>query len=178
MKINVVGTSASGKTTFANAIARALDLPCIEMDALFWGPNWTQTPDDVFLARLQAQLRAPCWVLDGNYTRTIAIKWRHVDIVVWLDYSFARTLSQSISRALRRLASGRELWPNTGNRESLARLLSRDSIVWWCVKGYFKNRQKYQRAMSDPQYEHIQFVRLRTPRQAGAWLESLSGRAG
>ena len=34
-RINVVGTSGSGKTTVAGAIAERLGLPHIEMDALF-----------------------------------------------------------------------------------------------------------------------------------------------
>ena len=39
-RINVVGTSCSGKTTLARAIAGRLGLPYTELDALFWGPRW------------------------------------------------------------------------------------------------------------------------------------------
>ena len=38
------------------------------------------------------------WVLDGNYTRTTSIKWKEVDMVIWIDYSFLRTLFQAIHR--------------------------------------------------------------------------------
>ena len=146
------------------------------MDAVFWGPEWSESPDSVFFPTLESHLSAPAWVLDGNYTRTIAIKWREVDIVVWLDYHFTRTSYQSISRALSRSISGDELWPGTGNRESFSRMFSRDSIIWWCVKSYRKNRRKYEAMMQDPQYSHIRFVRLQTPTQARAYLESVAAR--
>lgn len=102
MKINIIGTSGSGKSTFGRRIAEALAIPYIEMDRLYWRANWQGTPDDEFLATLEKALAAsPDWVLDGNYNRTRDVKWRDVDLVVWIDRGFIRTL-----------------WPGTGNRES------------------------------------------------------------
>ena len=57
-RINVVGTSCSGKTTLARDLARRLVLPHVEFDALFWGPNWTPVPTDVFRERLTTSLAA------------------------------------------------------------------------------------------------------------------------
>jgi adenylate kinase family enzyme len=71
VKINVIGTSGSGKSTLAKQIATALSIPCIEMDRLYWRPDWQGTPDDEFQAKLEQALQAsPDWVLDGNYNRT------------------------------------------------------------------------------------------------------------
>ena len=70
MKINIIGTSGSGKSTFGRRIAEALAIPYIEMDRLYWRANWQGTPDDEFLATLEKALAAsPDWVLDGNYNR-------------------------------------------------------------------------------------------------------------
>lgn len=170
MKINVVGTSASGKSTFGKALADVLGVPFIEMDALFWRPNWTEPSDEEFFANLQAAIALPAWVLDGNYTRTIPIKWNDVDTVIWLDYSFTRTLFQSVTRALNRSWTRAELWPDTGNHETFAKLFSKDSIVLWCWRGYPRNRKKYLKAMSNPELAHIQFVRLTSPKAAKRYL--------
>jgi len=162
LKINVVGTSASGKSTFGEQLAKRLDIPFIEMDAVFWGADWREPPDAEFFPKLEIALSEESWVLDGNYTRTIPIKWKDVDLVIWLDYSFTRTLYQSITRAINRLYTREELWPNTGNRESFRKLLSKDSIVLWMIRAYPRNREKYLKAMTNPDFSHIEFVHFKT----------------
>jgi len=39
-RISVIGTSGSGKTTFANKLAGILRIPHVELDALYWEANW------------------------------------------------------------------------------------------------------------------------------------------
>lgn len=174
MKINVIGTSGSGKSTLARRIASQLNIPYIEMDLLYWRPNWQGTPKEEFYARLTQALRQPDWVLDGNYDRSRDIKWRDVDIVVWVDYGFWHTLRQVTLRAIARARSRQELWPETGNRESLRRaFLSRDSIIFWMLKTWHRNRQRYGEYMVDPRYQHLRFVRISTPQQADEFLATL-----
>ena len=174
MKINVVGTSGSGKSTVARQIAKRLSIPYIEMDALFWGPDWYWPSDEEFDAKLRAALAQESWVLDGNYKRTTPIKWENVDMVVWVDLSFPRTLFQASKRALSRLISQEEFWPNTGNKESLRKLLSKESIVLWTIKTYKHNRRKYLAMIVDEQYANITFVRLTSPKEVDAFLSTLS----
>ncbi|MGB2963044.1 MAG: shikimate kinase [Anaerolineales bacterium] len=129
MRINVIGTSGSGKTTFGRDLANILNIPFVEMDAIFWGPEWTFPEDDELFRRLASSLEAESWVLDGNYTLTLPIKWERVETVIWLDFSFPRTFYQALARAIIRAITGEELWPGTGNKESFRKLLSRESIV-------------------------------------------------
>jgi len=170
MRINVIGTSGSGKTTFGRQLAETLDLPFLEMDAIFWGPDWYSPPDDEFFPRLTKLLEGENWVLDGNYTRTLPIKWVQVDVVIWLNYNFIRTIYQAIRRALTRLFSQEELWPNTGNRESLKKLFSRDSILWWTISTYTRHVKRNAAYLDAEQYSHITFHRIRSPGQAARFL--------
>jgi len=174
MKINVVGITASGKSTFGRKLAEAINVPFIEMDTIFWGPNWRESPDEEFFKDLEAALSPPDWVLDGNYSRTTHIKWKEIDTVIWLDYSFQKTIYQSLSRAIKRAYFKTELWPNTGNYETFGRMFSKDSIVWWCIKSYSKIRERYKEIMSNPKYAHIEFVRLRTQEEAEEYILSLT----
>jgi len=175
LRVNVVGTSGSGKSTLSRRLAQRLDVPCIEMDRLYWRPDWQGTPDGELFARLEQRLAAsPGWVLDGNYNRSRPVKWRDVDLVVWLDYGFGRTLYRAVRRAVSRAWRKNELWPGTGNRESFRRsFFSRESIIWWTMKTWRQNRRRYLADMQDPQYARIRFIRLRTPREAEQLLREL-----
>ena len=114
-------------------------------------------------------------MLDGNYTRTIPIKWERVDMVIWLDYSFPRTFYRSVKRALRRSFTKEELWEGTGNRESLRRsFFSKDSIILWSVKNFRAVRRKYEVLLGDKKYSHIKFVRLRNPSEADSFLATIN----
>ncbi|MCK7450294.1 adenylate kinase [Enterobacter chengduensis] len=175
MKINVIGTSGSGKSTLAKQITAELAIPYIEMDRLYWQADWQGTPDDVFQAKLEQALQAsPDWVLDGNYNRTRPVKWRDVDVVVWVDYGVARTLWQAVTRAVKRAWYKHELWPDTGNRESFRRaFLSSESIIIWTIKTWRNNRTRYAADLQNPQYRHIRFVRITRREQVQTLIASL-----
>ena len=172
-KINVVGTSGSGKSTFSKALAEILHYPYIEMDAIFWKPDWEESSDEVFFHKLKKALQEEYWVLDGNYSRTTSIKWKEVDTVIWLDFNFVRTLYQAIKRAINRAITQKELWPGTNNRESFKKLFSRDSIVLWTITTYWGKKSRYLSMMKDSKYQHINFVRLRTPRDCEKYLDKV-----
>ena len=174
--INVVGTSASGKSTFSKALAAKLNVKYIEMDELFWKPNWQESNNSEFLPKVQAAISNDGWVLDGNYSRTSSLKWARVHTVIWIDYSFSRTVFQAFKRAIQRIVSKREIWPNTGNVESFQKtFLSRKSIILWTLQNYHSNRKKYLGIMTSDEYSHINFVRLKSPKDAKEYIaESIS----
>ena len=171
-RINVVGTSGSGKSTFARRLAERAGLLYLELDFLYWKPGWIQPSDEEFFAKVREALADGGWVLDGNYTRTVPIKWENVDLIVWLDFSFGLTLFRALKRAAARAWSKEELWAGTGNRESLVRLFTRDSILWWTIKTHAKNRRRYESCLADPRFAHLRFVRLRSPTAAEEFLKN------
>jgi adenylate kinase family enzyme len=81
-RINIIGTSGSGKSSFAKKLSQITGFPYVEMDKVFWGPNWKWPSDEEFFSKLKVALAGEKWILDGNYTRTIPIKWEKVDLVI------------------------------------------------------------------------------------------------
>jgi adenylate kinase family enzyme len=171
-RINVVGTSGSGKTTVAAAIADRLGIPHIEMDAFFWQAEWGETPDEELLPRVDEATDGPAWVLDGNYSRTRPIVWPKADTIVWVDYSFPRVFGQLLSRTIRRAATRKPMWG--GCVESLRlSFFSRKSILLWCLQTYWRRKRNYPEIIARPEHAHLNVVRLRSPRETKAWLRSL-----
>ena len=173
-RINVVGATGSGKTSTGKRLAGILGVPFVEMDALFWGPNWTQSPDDVLRARVEDAVRGDRWVIDGNYSRVQSIIWERVDTVLWMDYPFRTVLWQLFRRTLRRVISKEELWAGTGNTERWGNAFaSKDSLFVWLTTSYWRRRRRYARAVASPENSHIDFVRLTSPSKTRKWLNDL-----
>lgn len=172
-RINVIGTSGSGKSTFSRKLAGTLGYPCIEMDRIYWRPNWEEADDETFLAELQNSICGESWVLDGNYSKTQPVKWKSVDTVIWLDYGFLRTFYQVVCRSIERAVTKTELWPGTGNRESFRRtFFSRDSIVLWMLTSYRKNKKRYANLIAGNEYPHVKFIRISSPKQAREFVKA------
>ena len=172
-RINVVGTSCSGKTTLARAIAARRGLPYTELDALFWGPRWEPVPSEVFHARVAEALRGDRWVLDGAYTgsRVGPRIWERADTIVWLDYPMPLVLGRWARRTVARIRSQEEFWPGTGTRESIGNALRRGGLLWWIMRTHYGRRRRIRdRLAAAP---HLSSVRLRSPREADRWLASL-----
>ena len=173
-RINIIGTSGSGKSTFAKQLAELLSIKYIEMDALFWDRGWQGRKDTDFFSSLKDMITQDAWVLDGNYTRSTSIKWKNVDTVIWLDYSFWCTFMQLIKRSIIRIYTKKELWPGTGNIESCRQtFLSKESILLWMVQSFYKNRRKYRAIISNQNYQYIHFIRFTSPRDCATFLVTL-----
>ncbi|MEE3719777.1 ATP-binding cassette domain-containing protein [Tumidithrix elongata RA019] len=168
-RISIVGTSGSGKTTLAKNISQLLQIPHVELDALHWEPNWIEAPDQVFRDRISKALSGDRWVVDGNYSKVRDLVWGSADTVVFLDYPFEIVLRQLLRRTLQRSLNKEELW--SGNRESIYKtFFSQDSILLWMLKTYANNRKKYPALLQQPEYKHLSFVHLRSPKMTEAWL--------
>ncbi len=175
-RVNVVGTSGSGKSTFAKQLATVLDSQYIEMDRLYHGPNWSEAEPEVFRERLVDVTSGERWVLDGNYhSKSWDIKWSRATAVIWIDPSFTLNLWQAVTRAAHRAWTQQELWPGTGNRETFRKsFLSHDSVVLWTITSYRRLQRRYTDAMRNPPYSHLNFERLRGRRAVAKFLGALA----
>ncbi|MBA3524374.1 MAG: adenylate kinase, partial [Geodermatophilaceae bacterium] len=171
----VVGDAGSGKTTFARVLAARLDVPHIEIDAIFHQPGWTRLPDEQFVARVTAATAGDAWVVDGNYSRVRDIVWGRADTVVVLDLPRRRVMAQLLARTLSRAATRRELW--NGNREQWRNLVGRDpehNILLLSWTRYPVNRQRWRAAAVDPRWSHLTWLRARSRREVRDLLDAVT----
>lgn len=167
----IVGNAGSGKSTLAAALAGRLGVLHVELDAIFHLPGWTELPVDEFRAKVTAATAGDGWVVDGNYTIVRDIVWRRADTVVWLDFPRRLVMSRVVRRSLARVLTRRQLW--NGNRERLRNLVSMNpeqSIIRWAWTRHGVYHARFRDASADPAWTHLTFVRLRSPREAKAFL--------
>ena len=86
-KVIVLGSAGSGKSTLERKIGELLEIEVIHLDSYYWQPNWVATPDDEWTAKVKELLEHERWVMDGNYTRSLELRLKTADAVIFLDRS-------------------------------------------------------------------------------------------
>jgi len=167
-RINVIGTSCSGKSTFARKLAAKLDLQHVELDHVNWEPGWIEVGPEVFRQRALAAVAGESWVVDGNYRIAREIIWPIADTLIWLDYPLRVVVWRSIKRSISRVIF-RQTCCN-GNRESIRRALSRDSIILWVLQTHRSRHRNFQELLPKLASAGAEIVVLRSPRAAEQWI--------
>jgi adenylate kinase family enzyme len=168
-RVVVLGTSGSGKTTLARELARRMNVPHIELDAIYWQPNWTGLPKPIFRERVGAAVAQEAWALCGSYAPVRDLTLARADTVIWLDYPMRTVFTRVLARSLRRTFTREVLWGN--NRESLyLQFCTRESILLWVINTWRIRRRDYPRLLRGEACRHVRVLRFRSPAQTAAWL--------
>lgn len=85
-KIIIIGCPGGGKSTFARKLHEVSGIPLYHLDMMHWNADRTTVPREVFQEKLEAALRQECWIIDGNYNRTMEMRMQACDTVIFLDY--------------------------------------------------------------------------------------------
>jgi adenylate kinase family enzyme len=176
MRIVVVGSSGSGKSTFAQQLVKEFGLEHIELDAINWQAGWRDlnTHDvDEFKRRVAERVAAERWVCDGNYSTVAPIVWGRMTHLVWLDYSRAVIMPRVIRRSLLRAIDGKELWPGTGNRERFRDWLSPEHPIRWAWSTHAHRRKTYEATLASPALARVRVFRLRRPADAASAIAAM-----
>jgi adenylate kinase family enzyme len=156
----------------ARRIAQAHGIPHIELDALYWGPDWTPAPIAEFRRVVQEAAGRENWVIDGNYSRVRDIIWPRASHLVWLNLPFARVFRQALIRTAKRVVTREQLW--SGNRETLQDVLfTRDSILWWVIRTHRSKAREFRRLSQDSRYQHLKIYEIRSARNLQEMLAEM-----
>jgi adenylate kinase family enzyme len=177
VRVVVIGSSGSGKSTFAARLAGARGPARVALHALNWGPGWlnrSAEEPEAFQRLVDDATAADRWVTDGNYRAAMTRTLPRATHLVWLDYPRAVVMRRVIWRSFRRAAGGRELWPGTGNREDFRRWLDKEHPIRWAWDTFERRRRSYAELWADPALAHVTKHRLRRPHEAAALIRTLS----
>lgn len=97
-RVVILGCPGSGKSTFAEKLHARTGLPLLHLDSIWWKADRTHVARSEFDQRLAAVLATPEWIIDGDYSRTYAVRIQACDTVFFLDYGEAVCMAGICSR--------------------------------------------------------------------------------
>ena len=106
-KIIVIGCPGAGKSTFARALRSKTGLPLFYLDMLFHQPDRTTVGREAFDAALREIIERGEWIIDGNYQRTLPLRFEACTDVFLFDLP----VEQCLENAAARVGSVREDLP-------------------------------------------------------------------
>lgn len=86
-KIVVIGPCGAGKTFFCFKLLSILNYPLFHMDKIIFKSNWERIEKRELEEKLKTiMMNNQSWIIDGNYRETLALRFRHADTIIFLDY--------------------------------------------------------------------------------------------
>ena len=171
--IVVYGPTCSGKSIVASRIAQCVEVPHIELDAIFWLPQWVKKSLEEFRAEVSILLSrcADGWVCDGNYSQIRDLILPLADTVVWLRPPFTVVFWRALKRTIIRCWKGELLWGT--NRESWRQsFLSRDSLLLYVITSWRRHHERIGRALEEIPHQVV-VLELRSVREIEEFVISL-----
>lgn len=97
LRKNVIGTK----------LAKKLELPLIHLDVLYWRDNWENASEDEFDELLMKELSKPTWIIDGNMSRSIPLRLKYCDTVIYMDFSRIMCVYGAVIRVVKNYGKSR-----------------------------------------------------------------------
>jgi adenylate kinase family enzyme len=175
-RISIRGPTGSGKTTLGYTLRQRLGLPVVELDAIYWLPNWQVKPLEQFRIDVQAALEA-CpqgWIFVGNYRHVQDLVLPQADTVLWLRFPFRVSFWRLFKRTVARAWTQQPLWEGNPNQESWRQsFFSRNSILLYAITSRKTHVENTLRGLGTTPH-HASVIELRSARAVRRLLQGLS----
>ncbi len=167
MKIQIIGYSGSGKSTFAKELSNHYQIDPTYIDKIAWEQGWVFASDEKIKHELESIIHQKDWIIDGNYSRFFgAERMQFADHIFFFKFNRFRCLLNAIKR--------RKMYKNK-TRESMTEgcpeRLNFDFIMWILFKGRSKaHRKNYQEIVTNYQDKVTIF---RNHKEVNKYLQSI-----
>ena len=94
----IIGSPGAGKSTFARKLREKTGIPLCYLDMLFHKPDKTTVSREEFDARLREVTDREEWIIDGNYRRTLPLRFERCTDVFFFDLPVEECLAGAASR--------------------------------------------------------------------------------
>lgn len=97
-KIIVIGSPGAGKSVFSQKLKDVTKLPLYHLDILYHKADGTHISKEELEDKLKEIFKEDKWIIDGNYQRTLEMRFKECDTVFLLDFPTEVCLEGAKSR--------------------------------------------------------------------------------
>jgi len=148
----------------------------VELDAIYWLPNWQVKPLDQFRTDVKAALDA-CpqgWICVGNYSHVQDLVLSQADTVLWLRLPFRISFWRLFKRTVTRAWTKQPLWEGNPNQESWRQsFFSRNSILLYAITSRKMHVETTLHVLGTTPH-HASVIELRSARAVRHLLQGVS----
>ena len=169
MKIVILGSSGTGKTTLCRKLGEKLNTNILHLDSVYWKKNWNNIDKDEFDQFMKSYLtKNKSWVIDGNYSNNKHFKYRldAADVIIFLDFGTQVSLQGIYKRA-------NEYKHRTRNDMAEGCIEGVDQVFLQYVAFYYKFRAKYLKAIVNKYKNKKQVLIFKNRTELYKWYNSL-----
>lgn len=162
-RIAIFGRPGSGKSIFAKSLSKQLNAPLYHLDCYYFTANWTERDYDEFLALQQGIVDQDRWIVDGNYLKSLEMRFARADVAVYFNRSKYLCYWRICKR---RFSANKDANDRPANCP--------EKIAWILLTYMWKYERRINGRLLDLQkkYPHVQLYEIRSD----ADLEAVSKR--
>ena len=142
-----------GKTSLSRALGDLTGLPVIELDAVFWLPNWIERDSDEMLELVRGRIEGSSdgWIIDGNYSKIRPQILPMADTVIWLNLPTWSVTLRIIKRTIFNLLRRRRICGD--NYESIFNAIAPSSVIWFNAFGGKRSQRRVGEALRTVEFD-------------------------
>ena len=166
-RVMIIGCGGAGKSTLARKLGEITGLPVVHLDQIWWAPgNWQHLEREEFDRLLLAETEKPQWILDGNFNRTLELRLKKCDTVIYLDFNRITCLLSWLKRVVTNWGTSRPDMAQGCNE------WFDPEMAGWIWRFNKTHREKYYRLLNE--VEGIETIVLKNRRAVKKFLKQIS----
>lgn len=171
-KIIITGTTCSGKTTLGKKLSAQLSITQIDLDDLYFLPNWKEKHTAQFLNDIEQALgQKENWIITGNYNSKVKDTiWKNATTIIWLNYPLRIIFYRYFKRTIKRVLFKEKCCGE--NYETIQRVFSADSLFFWIFKSYWV-RKKRLKIWMNGMFSEKKWIVLESPKSTNHFLTTI-----
>jgi adenylate kinase family enzyme len=100
MKIAIIGSPGSGKSTLGLKLHKILGIPLYHLDQYFWKPGWVEPNRAEFQKKHNEICDKDEWILEGQGLKFFEYRIERADIIIFLDIPMYLCFYRVLKRAI------------------------------------------------------------------------------